>query len=131
MCDNFLFYVTLEKTTNNIKPGKYFYGPIKIKIKRLTSESYGAMLCTWLACTSTQNHITIYTTSFCVKKERLNMSKLTNIPSVKCGIISVSRDCFIISLSENRRKAIVEAYGQKYNDADKALIDSSYVHGVL
>ena len=50
------------------------------------------------------------------KKERLNMSKLTNIPSVKCGIISVSRDCFIISLSENRRKAIVEAYGQKYGE---------------
>ena len=44
------------------------------------------------------------------------MSKLTNIPSVKCGIISVSRDCFIISLSENRRKAIVEAYGKTYGE---------------
>ena len=44
------------------------------------------------------------------------MSKLTNIPSVKCGIISVSRDCFIISLSENRRKAIVDAYSQKYGE---------------
>ena len=28
-----------------------------------------------------------------------------NIPEVKCGIISVSRDCFIISLSQNRRQA--------------------------
>ena len=36
--------------------------------------------------------------------------KMSNIPAVKCGIISVSRDCFIISLSENRRRAIVEAY---------------------
>ena len=39
---------------------------------------------------------------------------MSNIPSVKCGIISVSRDCFIISLSENRRKAIVNAYTKKY-----------------
>ena len=44
------------------------------------------------------------------------MSNLKNIPTVKCGIISVSRDCFIISLSENRRKAIVEAYGKKYGE---------------
>jgi len=34
---------------------------------------------------------------------------LTNIPEVKLGIIAVSRDCFIISLSERRRSAIVEA----------------------
>ena len=30
-----------------------------------------------------------------------------NIPQVKLGIIAVSRDCFVISLSERRRKAIV------------------------
>ncbi len=41
---------------------------------------------------------------------------MSNIPNVKCGIISVSRDCFIISLSENRRKAIVESYTKKYGD---------------
>ena len=35
---------------------------------------------------------------------------LTNIPQVKTGIIAVSRDCFVISLSEKRRSAIVEAY---------------------
>ena len=34
---------------------------------------------------------------------------LTNIPSVKLGIIAVSRDCFIISLSERRRAAVVAA----------------------
>jgi len=39
---------------------------------------------------------------------------MTNIPEVKCGIISVSRDCFIISLSENRRKAIIDSYTKKH-----------------
>ena len=29
---------------------------------------------------------------------------LTNIPEVKLGIVAVSRDCFIISLSERRRR---------------------------
>lgn len=36
-----------------------------------------------------------------------------NIPDVKLGIIAVSRDCFVISLSEKRRKAIVERCGSK------------------
>ena len=34
-----------------------------------------------------------------------------NIPDVKLGIIAVSRDCFIRTLSESRREAIVKAYG--------------------
>ena len=34
---------------------------------------------------------------------------LSNIPEVKLGIIAVSRDCFVISLSQRRRSAIVEA----------------------
>lgn len=33
---------------------------------------------------------------------------MTNIPEVKLGIIAVSRDCFVISLSERRRAAVVE-----------------------
>lgn len=37
---------------------------------------------------------------------------LENIPKVKLGIIAVSRDCFPITLSEKRRKAIVKAYGK-------------------
>lgn len=32
---------------------------------------------------------------------------LTNIPDVKLGIIAVSRDCFVISLSERRRALVV------------------------
>ena len=38
---------------------------------------------------------------------------LTNIPEVKLGIIAVSRDCFIISLSERRRAARVQDHGGK------------------
>ena len=34
---------------------------------------------------------------------------LTNIPQVKLGIIAVSRDCFIIDLSQRRRSAVVAA----------------------
>ncbi|MCL2662264.1 MAG: L-fucose/L-arabinose isomerase family protein [Oscillospiraceae bacterium] len=39
---------------------------------------------------------------------------MTNIPTIKLGIISVSRDCFVIELSEERRKAIVAAHGDIY-----------------
>ena len=35
---------------------------------------------------------------------------IKNIPEIKLGIIAVSRDCFVISLSEKRRKQIVDAY---------------------
>ncbi|WP_026970925.1 L-fucose/L-arabinose isomerase family protein [Aliagarivorans marinus] len=34
---------------------------------------------------------------------------MINIPQVKMGIVAVSRDCFPISLSESRRKAVVAA----------------------
>ena len=39
---------------------------------------------------------------------------MKNIPNVKLGVIAVSRDCFIISLSERRRAALVAAYGDIY-----------------
>ena len=34
----------------------------------------------------------------------------SNIPEVKLGLIAVSRDCFVISLSERRRAAVAAAY---------------------
>lgn len=34
---------------------------------------------------------------------------IQNIPTIKMGIIAVSRDCFVLSLSEKRRKAVVES----------------------
>ena len=37
---------------------------------------------------------------------------MRNIPEVKLGLIAVSRDCFPIALSNSRRKAIAEAYGE-------------------
>ncbi len=42
------------------------------------------------------------------------MKNVENIPQVKLGIIAVSRDCFVISLSEKRRKAIVESFNASY-----------------
>ena len=59
-----------------------------------------------------------------------------NIPEVKLGLVAVSRDCFVLSLSERRRKAIADAYtaagGDVYEckvtveneaDAQKAVAD--------
>ena len=58
---------------------------------------------------------------------------MKNIPDVKLGIIAVSRDCFPIALSTERRNRIAKAYGEGlYNspvtvenekDVDKALDD--------
>ncbi len=63
----------------------------------------------------------------------------TNLPEVKLGIIAVSRDCFPIALSTQRRQNIVAAYGEGLyecpvtveNEADalKAL-DDVKAHGV-
>ncbi|MBQ8342256.1 MAG: fucose isomerase [Clostridia bacterium] len=39
-----------------------------------------------------------------------------NIPEVKCGIIAVSRDCFVIELSTARREAIAAAYGKELHN---------------
>ena len=62
-----------------------------------------------------------------------------NIPEVNLGIIAVSRDCFPIALSTQRRKNIVAAYGEGLYecpitvenelDALKALEDVK-AHGV-
>ncbi|MBE5960777.1 MAG: fucose isomerase [Lachnospiraceae bacterium] len=38
---------------------------------------------------------------------------MINIPTVKLGIVAVSRDCFPMSLSESRRRAVVSAYEAK------------------
>nr|WP_319489641.1 fucose isomerase [uncultured Caproiciproducens sp.] len=45
---------------------------------------------------------------------------MKNIPEVKLGIIAVSRDCFIISLSQKRRKAIVDSFTAKYGSVFEA-----------
>ena len=43
---------------------------------------------------------------------------MNNIPEIKVGIVAVSRDCFPASLAENRRKALVKAYTEKYGEKD-------------
>lgn len=43
---------------------------------------------------------------------------MNNIPKVKVGIVAVSRDCFPETLSIGRRKALIEAYTNKYNAED-------------
>ena len=46
---------------------------------------------------------------------------MTNIPEIKLGIIAVSRDCFPVTLSESRRKAIVAAYKGDLYECPKAV----------
>ena len=41
---------------------------------------------------------------------------MKNIPEVKLGIIAVSRDCFPMSLSISRRKAVVAAFTKKFGN---------------
>ena len=43
---------------------------------------------------------------------------MINMPTVKVGIVAVSRDCFPESLSVNRRKSLVAAYEKKYGKGD-------------
>ena len=41
---------------------------------------------------------------------------MNNMPKEKIGLVAVSRDCFPMSLSENRRKAVVKSYQEKYGE---------------
>ena len=69
---------------------------------------------------------------------------MKNIPSVKPAIIAVSRDCFPRTLSERRRRAVVEACRAKgvslfecnvtvetEREADAALAASLFHYGEL
>jgi len=41
---------------------------------------------------------------------------MNNVPEVKLGIVAVSRNCFPMTLSENRRIKVVESYKEKYGE---------------
>ena len=43
---------------------------------------------------------------------------MNNLPTVKIGIVAVSRDCFPAPLAVNRRQALVKAYKEKYDAAE-------------
>lgn len=45
------------------------------------------------------------------------MNKLSNMPEIKIALVAVSRDCFPMSLSENRRRAVAAAFREKYDAA--------------
>ena len=53
---------------------------------------------------------------------------MNNLPSVKIGVVAVSRDCFPISLSERRRDSLVAAYTGRYGEIVKipTIIAPSY-----
>lgn len=64
---------------------------------------------------------------------------MTNIPELKLGIISVSRSCFPITLSEKRRSNVVRAFGEGLyecpicveNEVDaRKAVDDVVAHGV-
>ena len=45
--------------------------------------------------------------------KKMEEPKMINIPQVKLGVVAVSRDCFPIQLSQNRRAAVVAACAKK------------------
>ncbi len=54
---------------------------------------------------------------------------MKNMPEIKVGIVAVSRDCFPMTLSESRRKAVVAAYKEKYGDIYECpVVVESEVH---
>ena len=46
---------------------------------------------------------------------------MKNVPQIKLGIVAVSRDCFPMELSVNRRKAVVKAYKEANGDIYECL----------
>lgn len=54
---------------------------------------------------------------------------MKNMPEIKVGIVAVSRDCFPMTLSESRRKAVVAAYTEKYGEIYECpVVVESEVH---
>ncbi len=43
---------------------------------------------------------------------------MNNVPQIKIGLVTVSRDCFPASLSESRRDALAKAYAAKYDASE-------------
>lgn len=46
---------------------------------------------------------------------------MINLPSIKIGVVAVSRDCFPMTLSESRRKALIAAYNQSFSDCGEVF----------
>lgn len=54
---------------------------------------------------------------------------MMNMPEIKMGIVAVSRDCFPMTLSESRRKAVAAAYNAKYGQIYECpIVVESEIH---
>ena len=54
---------------------------------------------------------------------------MNNMPEMKMGIVAVSRDCFPMTLSETRRKAVAAAYRETFGDIDECpVVGESEIH---
>lgn len=54
---------------------------------------------------------------------------MMNMPEVKMGIVAVSRDCFPMTLSESRRKAVTAAYEKNYGEIYECpIVVESEIH---
>lgn len=54
---------------------------------------------------------------------------MINLPSVKIGIVAVSRDCFPMELSENRRKAVVAEFTKSHGEIYECpIVVESEIH---
>ncbi len=54
---------------------------------------------------------------------------MINLPSIKIGIVAVSRDCFPMELSENRRKAVVAEYTKSHGEIYECpIVVESEIH---
>ena len=54
---------------------------------------------------------------------------MNNMPEMKMGIVAVSRDCFPMTLSETRRKAVAAAYRGTFGDIDECpVVVESEIH---
>ena len=54
---------------------------------------------------------------------------MNNMPEMKMGIVAVSRDCFPMTLSETRRKAVAAAYRETFGDIDECpVVVESEIH---
>ena len=57
------------------------------------------------------------------------MKMMNNMPEMKMGIVAVSRDCFPMTLSETRRKAVAAAYRETFGDIDECpVVVESEIH---
>ena len=56
---------------------------------------------------------------------------MNNIPQVKLGIVAVSRDCFPMELSTNRRKAVIKAFDGEIFECETTVENEIHMRKAL